>query len=242
MFVFNESECVDVANRERIRDKRRHSAAYVWVNSRRSCKKKPIVQLSGTVEADECYIVAGHKGQPEKVKKAGRKPRKRKLKGKKGRGTSKDEKNPVLGIVQRKGEVRLMVLPNVQQKTIEPYIVETVKAGSLFNTDEYNIYDRLTEWGYEHKAVNHGKGEYARDEDGDGLYEIHCNTQEGIWSLLRSWLRPHRGVSQEKLPFYVGFFEWIYNLRKRGKSALTQTFALLFKPDSRTYDQCLISP
>ena len=27
-------------------------------------------------------------------------------------------------------------------------------------------------------------------------------------SLLRSWLRPHRGVSQEKLPFYVGFFEW----------------------------------
>ena len=29
---------------------------------------------------------------------------------------------------------------------------------------------------------------------------------EGFWSLLRSWLRPHRGVSQERLPLYVGFF------------------------------------
>ena len=28
-----------------------------------------------------------------------------------------------------------------------------------------------------------------------------------VRSFMRSWLRPHRGVSQEKLPFYVGFFE-----------------------------------
>jgi transposase-like protein len=33
---------------------------------------------------------------------------------------------------------------------------------------------------------------------------------EGTWSLLRSWLRPHRGISQEKLPLY----------RKRGFRAL----------------------
>lgn len=31
--------------------------------------KRPEVQLSGTVEFDEVYITAGHKGQPEKVKK-----------------------------------------------------------------------------------------------------------------------------------------------------------------------------
>gem|GEM_PF-4035025 len=69
---------------------------------------------------------------------------------------------------------------------------------------------------------------------------VHCNTQEGVWSLLRSWLRPHRGVSQEKLPFYVGFFEWIHNLRKRGKHALHETFCLLLKPDLRTYQDCII--
>ena len=34
-------------------------------------------------------------------------------------------------------------------------------------TDEYNIYGKLPEWKYEHKIVNHGAGEYARDEDAD---------------------------------------------------------------------------
>jgi hypothetical protein len=33
-------------------------------------------------------------------------------------------------------------------------------------------------------------------EDGDGFCEVHVNTMEGFWSLLRSWLRPYRGISQ----------------------------------------------
>jgi len=28
----------------------------------------------------------------------------------------------------------------------------------------------------------------ARDDDGDGFCEVHVNTMEGFWSLLRSWL------------------------------------------------------
>jgi transposase len=172
---------------------------------------------------------------------AGRRPRRRRLKGKRGRGTSADEKNPVIGFVQRSGCVMLKVVPNVQQATIRPLFEQYVAPKTLINTDEYNIYNKLTAWGYEHKTVNHAKGEFARDEDGDGFYEVHCNTQEGIWSLLRSWLRPHRGVSQEKLPFYVGYFEWLHNLKKRGKKALNETFSLLLQPDLRTYQQCLIS-
>jgi len=75
-------------------------------------------------------------------------------------------------------------------------------------------------WGYEHKSVNHGRGEFARDEDGDGFCEVHVNTMEGFWPLLRSWLRPHRGISQEKLPLSLGFFEFVHNVRKRGKALL----------------------
>lgn len=60
--------------------------------------------------------------------------------------------------------------------------------------------------GYQHKSVCHVKAEYARNEDGDGFHEVHVNTIEGFWSLLRSWLRPHRGISQEKLPLYLGNF------------------------------------
>ena len=94
----------------------------------------------------------------------------------------------------------------------------------------YPIYDRLPAWGYAHKSVNHGAGEFARDDDGDGFCEVHVNTLEGFWSLLRSWLRPHRGVSQEKLPWYLGFFEFVHNIRQRGKALLHSLVATLVAP------------
>jgi len=50
---------------------------------------------------------------------------------------------------------------------------------------------------------------------------------EGFWSLLRSWLRPHRGVSQDKLPSYLGFFEFVCNARRRGKALLSAIKASL---------------
>src|SRR5216117_2764492 len=82
-------------------------------------------------------------------------------------------------------------------------------------------------WGYDHKSVNHGRGEFARDEDGDGFCEVHVNTMEGFWSLLRGWLRPHRGISQEKLPLYLGFFAFVHNVRQRGKALLPALLELL---------------
>ena len=77
------------------------------------------------------------------------------------------------------------------------------------------------------KTVCHARREYARDEDGDGFCEVHVNTMEGVWSLLRSWLRPHRGVSQEKLPLYLGFFEFVHNARCRGRALLGELVAAL---------------
>ena len=103
-------------------------------------------------------------------------------------------------MIQRGGPVVIQMLDNVQQATIQPVIQSTIAPGTLIYTDEYAIYDRLEQWGYARKSVCHGAGEYARDEDGDGFYEVHVNTMERFWSLLRSWLRPHRGISQAHLP------------------------------------------
>ncbi len=191
-------------------------------------KKEPVL-LEGEVEFDEVYVVAGHKGQPDEVKKKGRKGRRNRIKGSRGRGTLEKEKPPIFGMIQRGGEVAIKMLQNVQQKTIEPIIKATVQPGTLVYTDEYNIYARLEQWGYGHKTVHHSIGEYARDEDGDGFHEVHVNTMEGFWSLLRSWLRPHRGISQEKLPIYLGFFEFVHNIKKRGKALLTSLLELLFR-------------
>jgi transposase len=130
-------------------------------------------------------------------------------------------------MIQRSGEVFIRMLENVKQVTIKPFIETVITSGTKVFTDEYDIYFRLSEWGYEHKTVNHGAGEFARDEDGDGFHEVHVNTIEGFWSLLRSWLRPHRGISQEKLPIYLGFFEFVHNVRKRGKALLGSLIQLL---------------
>jgi len=130
-------------------------------------------------------------------------------------------------VIQRGGQVVLRMLANVQQATIKPVIEATVAKGSLIYTDEYNVYARLPAWGYPHKTVCHGQGEYARDEDGDGFCEVHVNTMAGLWSLLRSWLRPHRGISQEKLPDYLGFFQFVHNARRRGKALLSALITAL---------------
>ena len=121
----------------------------------------------------------------------------------------------------------IKLLENVKQVTIKPIVEAVISAGTMIYTDEYDIYARLVSWGYKHKTVNHGSGEFARDEDGDGFHEVHVNTMEGFWSLLRSWLRPHRGISQEKLPLYLGFFEFVHNVKKRGKALLESLLALM---------------
>jgi transposase-like protein len=135
-------------------------------------------------------------------------------------------------MIQRGGPIVIRMLADVKQKTLGPLIRKTIAPGTAVFTDEYDIYSRLSQWGSTHRTVCHAAGEFARDEDedGDGFCEVHVNTLEGFWSLLRSWLRPHRGVSQERLPLYLGFFEFVHNVRRRGKELLRSLIELLVAP------------
>jgi transposase len=133
-------------------------------------------------------------------------------------------------MLQRGGELVIQMLANVQQKTIRPLIEAAVLPGTTVYTDEYTIYARLQQWGYPHQTVNHSQGEFARDDDDDGYREVHTHSLEGVWSLLRSWLRPHRGISQQKLPLYLAFFEFVHNRRRRGKALLPALLHSLLDP------------
>jgi transposase-like protein len=82
--------------------------------------------------------------------------------------------------------------------------------------------------------VNHGRREWARDDDGDGVREVHSNTMEGLWTSLRHWLRPFRGVSKKYLQGYVAAFEWGYNRKRVDKEEL-------WKIVSRVVDKELFS-
>ncbi len=92
-----------------------------------SVKRRSNVRMGGVVEGDEGYVVAGHKGRPDQIE--GRAPRRRRLQDAPGRGTLEKEKPPIFGMIERGGEVRIVMLENVQQKTIRPLIEATIEPG-----------------------------------------------------------------------------------------------------------------
>lgn len=94
--------------------------------------------------------------------------------------------------------------------------MEATLSGAVINTDEWAAYDHLGENDRGHVAVCHaaGKGQWARDDDGDGIREVHNNTMEGIWTGLRNFLRTFRGVHKKYLKQYAAIFAWAYNLKK----------------------------
>ena len=115
---------------------------------------------------------------------------------------------------RRSGQARLRVVARSDRATLEPLVVAMTLPGATVYTDEWAAYGRLPERGRGHATVCHAAGEWARDDDGDGVREVHDNTQEGIWTGLRNFLRVFRGVSKKYLSQYVAIFEWAYILKE----------------------------
>ena len=163
-------------------------------------------------EADELFQNAGEKGTPHTCPDD---PPRRRANKRRGKGTMENDRPPILGVVGREsGKVCLTVCDNTRQETIQPQVESDTQPITTLYTDESTAYSNVQETGRGHGTVNHSKGEWARDDDGDGIREVHCNTMEGIWTGLRNFLRTFRGVHKKYLKFYVAMFEWIYNLKQ----------------------------
>jgi len=93
------------------------------------------------------------------------------------------------------------------------FVLAVTLPGTVVYTDEWNGYRRLKSEGRGHATVNHSAGEYARDDDGDGIREVHCNTLEGIWTGYRNFVRTFRGVSKWYEDRYAAMYEWHFNLK-----------------------------
>jgi transposase len=65
-----------------------------------------------------------------------------------------------------------------------------------------------------HGTVYHSVHEWARDDDGDGHREVHCNTCEGVSAALRTYLRVFRGVHKQYLHLYVETYEAMVNTKR----------------------------
>jgi transposase len=72
----------------------------------------------------------------------------------------------------------------------------------------------------QHASVNHSQHEWARDDDGDSVREVHCNSCEGAGAGLRSFLRPFRGVHKAYLQYYVATYEALVNAKSVSPSLI----------------------
>lgn len=162
--------------------------------------KKLVTKLKGDVEMDETYVSAGQKGTKCKQ----RAPRKRGLKLR-GRGTYDKDKPPIVALVERNGGVVLRVAKELNRDLIRALLNEHVEKGSKAYTDDFQMYDELE--GYEHRKLNrYSKKEYARGD-------VHINTAESVFSLIKSWLRMLRGVRKDRLWRFLRLFEFRFKFR-----------------------------
>jgi transposase-like protein len=133
----------------------------------------------------------------------------------------------VVGVVSREtGEIHLGVAERTDQASLRAFVNTRVEKGATVYSDSWSGYAGLAEDGHPHATVNHGSArrEWARDDDGDGIREVHDNTLEGLWAALRTFLRPFRGVSKHYLYQYIAIFQWAYNLKQATPAALRAMF------------------
>jgi len=155
---------------------------------------------------------AGEKGDPHRDPTD---PLRTRAHKQRGRGTMANDRPPIQGVVGREtGEIRLTVCEDTRQVTVQPEVESKTQEGATFYSDESSAYHPVDASGRPHRTVCHSPQEYARDEDGDGVREVHGNTMEGIWTGLRNFLRPVRGVHKASLAQYVAMFEWAHHLKR----------------------------
>ena len=131
------------------------------------------------------------------------------------------------------GRAHLEVIDRPSRAALERVVEDNTAPDSAVYTDEWCGYARLPELDPYHATVCHSPGvrEWARDDDGDGLREVHCNTLEGLWAGLRTFLRPFRGVSKWFLDEYVGIFVWVQTLKAVTTDFLRALFGLRLTTD-----------
>jgi transposase-like protein len=150
-------------------------------------------KLTGTVEVDEVYI--------------GGKPRYKGI-SKTGRGTNK---MPVVGIVQRGGDVRFQIMERVTSDRLDEFIVQNADFSCRLISDDFAFYRKIgRQFAGGHKVVKHHLGRYVNR----GTDE-HSNTIEGVFSLIRRGVMgTFHSVSRKHLSNYLNEFQFRWNTRK----------------------------
>jgi len=173
------------------------TAWYLCHRIRAAMKQVDQPMLDGTVEMDETYVGGKNRG-------AGR-----------GRGATAN-KEVVIGIRQRSGDLRFFHATDASTGTLAKYIRENISEDvEVIVTDEWRGYKGAV-GEHKHETVNHSAKEYARYEDGAC---ISTNTVESAFSLLkRGIIGTWHKISAKHLQAYLD--EMTFRFDRRGRSDL----------------------
>jgi transposase-like protein len=113
--------------------------------------------------------------------------------------------------VQRGGDVRFQMMERVTSENIGRFVAENADLSCRIITDELAVYNQVGK-AFEggHEVVTHGAKEYVRRGT-----DIHSNTVEGVFSLIRrGMMGTFHSVSRKHLPNYLNEFQFRWNTRK----------------------------
>jgi transposase-like protein len=163
-----------------------YKTAWRMFNRIRSLLSESDGQLGGTVEIDHTYIGGKRRGM--------------------GRGYI-DNKVAVFGAVERGGEVRTAQVGTVRSTANYRLIRKHVTVSSLIYTDEGWEFAKLRKRGYEHRRIQHDAKVYVQGD-------IHTNTIEGFWSLVKRGISGvYHSVSRKHLQSYLNEYAFRYSHR-----------------------------
>jgi hypothetical protein len=164
-------------------------------------------QLTGIIEVDEAYIGGKRTSKARKRIAQAVKPNERPQ----DHPSPTDNKQAVVAMVERGGEVRSYHVLRVTAKTIGPILRHNIEYGARIMTDSGTVLHGAIH-PRKHDQVNHKAEEYGRYEDG---ICITTNSVEGFFSLLKRGINgTYHHVSPQHLHRYLSEFDFRYSNRK----------------------------
>ena len=163
------------------------SAWFVLHRIRKAMQNGSLNMLSGHVEVDETYIG----GKARNMHRSALNKRVAKFATPYTGRNQNIGKVAVMGLLERHGEVRTMVVEGTKRRHLQGEVHKHVEQGSTVYTDALRSYRTLGET-YIHNVINHAET-YVQGQ-------VHTNGIENFWSLLK---RSIKGTYVSVEPFHL---------------------------------------
>ena len=119
----------------------------------------------------------------------------------------KSRRPTIVAMVERKGRVRALHVPDRGGRTINHVVREHVLPASMLFTDEFSAYEAIGRDYRGHRRIKHKANVYA-------IGDTHTQTVEGFFGLFKNGVRGVcHAISPEYLQAYLDEYSFRYNRR-----------------------------